>query len=233
MRELTVETVVAAVAASSGIVEESACDLSSGIDIGGTNLVVGCVAEDGSALHALRERADPARGGRGRRGGPAGRPGPAGDRRDQAGEIPGARDRRRRASARPGPLDTKSGIVLLTPNLGWVNLPLRQIIHDRLGLPRRWTTTPTAPCSASGGWARPGEPGTRSASPSAPASAAGSSSTGELYHGASDVRRRDRAHDHRHRRPPLQVRQLRLPRGLRLGPGHRACAPWRRSRPAP
>jgi len=25
----------------------------------------------------------------------------------------------------PGPLDTKQGIVLLTPNLGWVNLPLR------------------------------------------------------------------------------------------------------------
>src|SRR5262245_65994415 len=34
----------------------------------------------------------------------------------------------------PGPLDTHRGIVLLTPNLGWVNFPLRQIIRDRLGL---------------------------------------------------------------------------------------------------
>jgi glucokinase len=35
----------------------------------------------------------------------------------------------------PGPLDTKRGVVLLTPNLGWVNLPLRQLLQDALGVP--------------------------------------------------------------------------------------------------
>src|SRR2546422_3047098 len=29
----------------------------------------------------------------------------------------------------PGPLNTKTGIVLLTPNLGWTNLPLRSEEH--------------------------------------------------------------------------------------------------------
>jgi len=35
----------------------------------------------------------------------------------------------------PGPLDTKRGIVLLSPNLGWVNLPLRQLVQDGLAIP--------------------------------------------------------------------------------------------------
>src|SRR5437879_1202305 len=50
----------------------------------------------------------------------------------------------------PGPLDTKSGIVLLTPNLGWVNMPLRQIIRDRLGLPA--TLDNDANCAVLGEW---------------------------------------------------------------------------------
>jgi glucokinase len=32
----------------------------------------------------------------------------------------------------PGPLDTKTGVVLLTPNLGWLNMPLRQRLADAL-----------------------------------------------------------------------------------------------------
>ena len=34
----------------------------------------------------------------------------------------------------PGPLDTATGVVLLTPNLGWVNMPLRQRLADGLGM---------------------------------------------------------------------------------------------------
>ncbi len=35
----------------------------------------------------------------------------------------------------PGPLDTVSGVVRLTPNLGWTELPLRQRLADGLDLP--------------------------------------------------------------------------------------------------
>jgi glucokinase len=35
----------------------------------------------------------------------------------------------------PGPLDTERGVVLLTPNLGWVDVPLRDRLAETLGLP--------------------------------------------------------------------------------------------------
>lgn len=35
----------------------------------------------------------------------------------------------------PGPLDRASGIVLLTPNLGWVDFPLRKVLEDGFSLP--------------------------------------------------------------------------------------------------
>ena len=120
-----------------------------GIDIGGTNLVVGSVAEDGSRILATRQRADPRRGRREAtcstgwwdwRSAPSRRPGGRRPAREILGVGVGA----------PGPLDTRRGIVLLTPNLGWVNLPLRQIIHDRLGLPAALDND--ANCAVLGEW---------------------------------------------------------------------------------
>ncbi len=36
----------------------------------------------------------------------------------------------------PGPLDPRRGVILEAPNLpGWINLPLRDILQDRLGVP--------------------------------------------------------------------------------------------------
>ena len=35
----------------------------------------------------------------------------------------------------PGPLDRATGVVLITPNLGWTNYPLRDRVSDALGLP--------------------------------------------------------------------------------------------------
>lgn len=35
----------------------------------------------------------------------------------------------------PGPLDTARGVVLLTPNLGWVDVPLRDTLAEALDLP--------------------------------------------------------------------------------------------------
>ena len=104
-----------------------------GIDIGGTNLVVGAVAEDGSALQALRSETTRAEEGSDAvllRLGAMGRA--VMDETRQL--VPGATFAGAGVGA-PGPLDTKRGVVLLTPNLGWVNLPLRQLVQDALGVP--------------------------------------------------------------------------------------------------
>lgn len=50
----------------------------------------------------------------------------------------------------PGPLDRDTGVVLETPNLGWRNLPLRDLIADRIGLPA--TLDNDANCATYGEW---------------------------------------------------------------------------------
>jgi glucokinase len=155
-----------------------------GIDIGGTNLVVGSVAEDGSSLHALGSEPTHAEAGQS----------DVLDRLialarrtiDQTRrEIPGAEIMGVGVGA-PGPLDTKSGIVLLTPNLGWVNLPLRQIIHERLGLPA--VLDNDANCAVLGEWWRGGARGTRHAIGITIGTGIGGGIIvdGKLFHGASD-----------------------------------------------
>ena len=156
-----------------------------GIDIGGTNLVVGCVAEDGSALHALGTEPTQAEAG-------------AGDVVDRLialadnaiaslrRNVPGAEIVGVGVGA-PGPLDTKQGIVLLTPNLGWVNLPLRQIIENRLGLPTALDND--ANCAVLGEWWVGAAHGTRHAIGITIGTGIGGGLIldGDLYHGASDV----------------------------------------------
>jgi glucokinase len=119
-----------------------------GIDIGGTNLVVGSVAEDGSALHALAS--EPTR--------------PEAGADDVMDRLVGMAERAIAQTCRefpgaeivgvgcgaPGPLDTRRGVVLLTPNLGWVDFPLRDIVHDRLGLPAALDND--ANCAVLGEW---------------------------------------------------------------------------------
>jgi len=101
-------------------------------------------------------------------------------------EIPGAEILGVGVGA-PGPLDTKRGIVLLTPNLGWVNLPLRQIIHDRLGLPA--TLDNDANCAVLGEWWVGAARGARHAIGITIGTGIGGGLIldGKLYHGASDV----------------------------------------------
>lgn len=103
-----------------------------GIDIGGTNLVVGAVAEDGSRV--LGDDSHPTNPSRGADAVMADliQMGKATIERLRAAE-PGAEILGLGVGA-PGPLDTHRGIVLLTPNLGWVNFPLRARLHDGLGL---------------------------------------------------------------------------------------------------
>ena len=155
-----------------------------GIDIGGTNLVVGSVAENGSALHAVASEPTHAEAGQS-------------DVLDRLialaqraieqtrREVPGAEIMGVGVGA-PGPLDTRSGIVLLTPNLGWVNLPLRQIIHERLGLPASLDND--ANCAVLGEWWMGAARGTRNAIGVTIGTGIGGGIIveGKLFHGASD-----------------------------------------------
>jgi glucokinase len=87
----------------------------------------------------------------------------------------------------PGPLDTTRGIVLLTPNLGWVDLPPRQIIRDRLGLPAALDND--ANCAVLGEWWVGAARGSRHAIGITIGTGIGGGLIldGKLYHGASDV----------------------------------------------
>ena len=104
-----------------------------GVDIGGTNLVVGAVTEDGSRIRGLISE-------------PTGAPeGPdavihrivrmAGEviaatrREDQGAELLGV------GIGSPGPLDRRKGLVIFTPNLRWTNMPVRDRIGTALNLP--------------------------------------------------------------------------------------------------
>ena len=156
-----------------------------GIDIGGTNLVVGSVAEDGSALLAAASEPTQAEAGAG----------DVLDRLVRLAQHAMAETRRTAPGAEiigvgvgaPGPLDTRRGIVLLTPNLGWVDLPLRQIIRDRLGLPAMLDND--ANCAVLGEWWVGAARGSRNAIGITIGTGIGGGLIldGKLYHGASDV----------------------------------------------
>ena len=155
-----------------------------GIDVGGTNLVVGSVAEDGSVMHGLASEPTEAEAGE----------------RDVVERLIALAKRtialttREHPSAQiigvgvgaPGPLDTKRGIVLLTPNLGWVNMPLRQIIHDRLKLPAALDND--ANCATLGEWWMGAARGTRNAIGITIGTGIGGGIIieGKLFHGTSD-----------------------------------------------
>ena len=52
-----------------------------------------------------------------------------------------------------GPLDAEQGIILSPPNLpGWDNIPLRDMLHDRLRLPARIEHDAAACCLAEFRW---------------------------------------------------------------------------------
>ena len=121
-----------------------------GIDLGGTNIVVGVLPIDGGDVQAARSvPTDAARGAKfvvdrmvamvneaitdvlSMHGG---------TRADFAGVGIGS----------PGPLDRVTGTVINTPNLGWRNFPLRDLIADGVGLPA--TLDNDANCATLGEW---------------------------------------------------------------------------------
>ena len=87
----------------------------------------------------------------------------------------------------PGPLDTKSGIVLLTPNLGWVNMPLRDRVARALDLPA--TLDNDANCAIFGEWWRGAARGVDHVVGLTIGTGIGGGIIlgGKIYHGASDI----------------------------------------------
>jgi glucokinase len=121
-----------------------------GVDLGGTNIVVGVLPIEGGDVHALRVR--PTEATRGAKfvvdrivemiessisdvllqhGG---------TRESIAGVGIGS----------PGPLDRATGTVINTPNLGWRNFPLRDLISNAVSLPA--TLDNDANCATYGEW---------------------------------------------------------------------------------
>jgi glucokinase len=106
-----------------------------GVDIGGTNVVVGLVPAGGGAPAALRSRATASMGEQDRVVGHIARlveaviveglSATGGSREDVVGIGIGS----------PGPLDLDDGIVLDAFNLGWRDFPLRQRLSEAVELP--------------------------------------------------------------------------------------------------
>ncbi len=156
-----------------------------GIDLGGTNIVAGCVAEDGSTLAGVRSVPTGAESGPdaviGRIIATAKESIAEARAADPTLELVGV------GVGSPGPLNTRTGVVLLTPNLGWVNMPLRQRLQDGLGL--RTALDNDANCAVLGEWWRGAARGTRNAVGITIGTGIGGGIIidGRLYHGASDI----------------------------------------------
>lgn len=151
-----------------------------GVDVGGTNLVAGTVAEDGSeVLGVVSEPTMSAQG---------------------ADSVISRIVKLTRASiaesgkkvegvgiGSPGPLNTKTGVVLLTPNLGWTNMPLRDRVSEGLDLPA--TLDNDANCAIYGEWWRGAARGAKYVIGLTLGTGIGGGIVidGEIYHGVTDV----------------------------------------------
>src|SRR5258708_14376111 len=121
-----------------------------GVGLGGTKIFAGALTEDGRGHHGMRSI--PTAGELGGEGG-AGR---------IYGVIEGViRDTMAETDAKredfigigvgaSGPLDREKGLVIVAPNLGWKNYPLRDRISTQLGLPT--TLDNDANCATLGEW---------------------------------------------------------------------------------
>ena len=152
-----------------------------GIDIGGTNIVVGTVAEDGSEVLGLVS--EPTFGEQGA------------DRvLDRIAKLArasmaaaGGREIAGVGIGSPGPLDTKRGVVLLTPNLGWTDYPLRDRLEQALGMPA--VLDNDANCAVFGAWWRGAARGADHVVGLTIGTGIGGGIVlfGEIYRGASDI----------------------------------------------
>jgi glucokinase len=87
----------------------------------------------------------------------------------------------------PGPLDRERGLVIVAPNLGWKNFPLRDRVSQRLGLPA--TLDNDANCATVGEWWQGAARGGRNVIGITIGTGIGGGIIvdGKLFHGVSDV----------------------------------------------
>jgi glucokinase len=158
-----------------------------GVDLGGTNIVAGAMTADGSGIHAVRSI--PTRS-------EAGDEGVAGRMVALVEEVIADTERETGATrtdfvgvgvGAPGPLDREHGVVIIAPNLGWTNFPLRQRMQDRLALPTSLDND--ANCATFGEWWQGAARGARNVVGLTIGTGIGGGLilNGALYHGASDM----------------------------------------------
>jgi glucokinase len=158
-----------------------------GIDVGGTNIVAGAMPVDGSRQIAVRS--EPTRADQGAEA--------VVDRIILMAEAVIAETISATGAKRadfvgvgigsPGPLDRATGVVLMTPNLGWRDFPLRDRVAERLRLPASLDND--ANCATLGEWWRGAARGAMEVVGLTIGTGIGGGLIlrGELYHGASDV----------------------------------------------
>jgi glucokinase len=158
-----------------------------GVDLGGTNIVVGVMPHDGSREIAVRSQPT--------------RPELGADAvvdrivamveeaiADTMAETGAARTQFAGVGiGSPGPLDRARGVVIITPNLGWRDFPLRDRVAERVDLPA--TLDNDANCATLGEWWCGAARGARNVVGLTIGTGIGGGLilNGQLYHGASDV----------------------------------------------
>lgn len=151
-----------------------------GVDVGGTNLVAGVLSEDGSEIHGVvSEPTMSAQGADAVIGRIV--------KLAKASIVESGKKVEGAGIGSPGPLNTKTGVVLLTPNLGWTNMPLRDRVSEGLGLPA--TLDNDANCAIYGEWWRGAARGANYVIGLTLGTGIGGGIVidGKIYHGASDV----------------------------------------------
>lgn len=123
-----------------------------GVDLGGTNIVVGVLPIDGGNGDVLALRKVPTEAHRGAKYVVDRIIGLIADAREEVVSRHGAGPDSFAGVGigSPGPLNRQTGTVINTPNLGWRNFPLRDLIANAVGLPA--TLDNDANCATYGEW---------------------------------------------------------------------------------
>jgi glucokinase len=158
-----------------------------GVDLGGTKIMVGALSEDGKQHLGMRSIATHAEQGSDvivdRIVGAI-----EGVILDTIAETDASRkDFVGIGMGAPGPLDRERGIVVVAPNLGWRDFPLRDLVSARLDLPV--TLDNDANCATVGEWWQGAARGGRTVVGFTIGTGIGGGVIidGSLFHGASDV----------------------------------------------